>query len=288
MPTKDRLSELQEEALFVENEGKKKSKKKSSTENQRRSVFEEPEIVTQWINTIERNTDDCERILSSLANVTSAKEQEKLYSTFKDSEAISYNIATKLKKFREDLNSVEPEKRSTNYRMKYVQYNLINSRFKSVLEKHQNCVQKHHDIRKEILQKCNAIVSGKAFSEEDLNNDLDSVECQMFIQDYLKEEKEAREQLIDIEARHKELLTIESHLMEVKTLFMKMAVLVAEQQENINRIQYHAENANEYLGQTVKDLESARRRKKKHRKWTTVAIIAGIVIFLIILLIIFV
>ena len=69
--------------------------------------------------------------------------------------------------------------------------------------------------------------------------------------------------LADVEERHQQLLHIERMLVEVRDLFVQMSILIDSQQELVDRIEFQAQSATEYVGAGAVDLNSARDKKKK-------------------------
>jgi t-SNARE complex subunit (syntaxin) len=67
-----------------------------------------------------------------------------------------------------------------------------------------------------------------------------------------------------VEERHQQLLQIERMLTEVRDLFVQMSIIIDSQQELVDRIEYQAQSATNYIGAV--DLGAVRRSKRKYLK----------------------
>ncbi|RWS28345.1 FYVE finger-containing phosphoinositide kinase: fyv1-like protein [Leptotrombidium deliense] len=78
--------------------------------------------------------------------------------------------------------------------------------------------------------------------------------------------QQAKQTLADIEARHADIIKLESSIRELHDMFMDMAMLVESQGEMIDRIEYHVEHAREFIETAKQDTKKAREYQSKARR----------------------
>lgn len=89
-------------------------------------------------------------------------------------------------------------------------------------------------------------VAGKEVSEEEVNDMLQQGKWDIFNENLLTEVKITKAQLSEIEQRHKELVSLENQIKDLKELFIQISLLVEEQGEMINNIEISMNNTQEY------------------------------------------
>ncbi|KAH0812983.1 hypothetical protein GEV33_009808 [Tenebrio molitor] len=92
----------------------------------------------------------------------------------------------------------------------------------------------------------------------------EGTDIQLFTENILAETAEAKRILASVEERHQQLLQIERMLTEVRDLFVQMSIIIDSQQELVDRIEYQAQSATNYIGAV--DLGAVRRSKRKYLK----------------------
>ncbi len=77
---------------------------------------------------------------------------------------------------------------------------------------------------------------------------------------------QAKEALIYIENRHRDIMRLEQSIKELHQLFLDMAILVESQGELIDQIEYNVSQSVAYSKEAVKQLNQANQLQKKSRK----------------------
>lgn len=98
--------------------------------------------------------------------------------------------------------------------------------------------------------------------------------------------QQAKESLADIEARHKDIIKLENSICELHDMFMDLAILVENQGEMIDRIQFHVSSASEYIDDAVPDTNRAMKYQRKSRRKNILILICIIMLSILILLLI--
>ncbi|KAG5884298.1 hypothetical protein JTB14_006306 [Gonioctena quinquepunctata] len=88
----------------------------------------------------------------------------------------------------------------------------------------------------------------------------------VFTQGIIMETQQAKQTLADIEARHADIIKLENSIRELHDMFMDMAMLVENQGEMIDRIEYHVEHAVDYVQTATQDTKKALRYQSRARR----------------------
>ncbi|KOB76736.1 Syntaxin 1A [Operophtera brumata] len=122
-------------------------------------------------------------------------------------------------------------------------------------------------------------ITGRATSDDELDVIFIFVVCNKVLSIYLSiylSLEEMLEQgnsavftqgtLADIEARHADIIKLETSIRELHDMFMDMAMLVESQGEMIDRIEYHVEHAVDYVQTATQDTKKALKYQSKARR----------------------
>ncbi|XP_053296534.1 syntaxin-19 [Pleuronectes platessa] len=107
-------------------------------------------------------------------------------------------------------------------------------------------------------------VSGRDVAEEELNEMVAAGQWEVFNENLLNDARITRTQLSEIEQRHKELLSLENNMKELRDLFMDIFMLVEEQGAYMEHIQTNVERTQDYVVVTNEKFKLAARYKKKN------------------------
>ncbi|TNN79370.1 Syntaxin-19 [Liparis tanakae] len=102
-------------------------------------------------------------------------------------------------------------------------------------------------------------VSGRNMTEDEVNEMVASGKWEVFNENLLNDAKITRSQLSEIEQRHKELLSLENNMNELRDLFMDIFMLVEEQGASIEHIQTNVENTQDYVAVSNEKFKTAAR-----------------------------
>ncbi|XP_022915931.1 syntaxin-1A-like isoform X2 [Onthophagus taurus] len=200
----------------------------------------------------------------------------------RETDKIIQKINQKLKELH--INKEDVERVTTaNTKMKFMQYTSLREGFTTTLNSYIDAMKHYEANLEHFKHSIQKTVQGDDYDETQplTGGDQD----QLFIGNYLIEKHEAEQQLKDVEERHQLLLQIEGQLVEVKDLFIQIAILVDQQQESINRAEYHAAISTHAVEMANNDLENAKKKKRTTGKIKIILIISSIIIILILLII---
>ena len=78
--------------------------------------------------------------------------------------------------------------------------------------------------------------------------------------------QQSKQALDDIQARKNDILALEKSIKELHDLFLDMAMLVQEQGEMIDRVEYNIENSVEFVSRAVADTKKAVKFQSEARR----------------------
>ncbi|KAJ8933367.1 hypothetical protein NQ314_014082 [Rhamnusium bicolor] len=264
---KDRLSELlkvQEKktknvVVEIENDTN------NTDENNLKKIFERAEVLGQWIEGMEKNVEAIRQYVTRLDDLSINQKDlgDKIECLFQNNTSICHKINPKLKEIEEELKKISIE--SAEGRIKSIQYNTLKTRFQNIFRQNSSELENFRNIQKAHLE---AQLRAKGVR-------------------IIAETAEAKRVLADIEERHQQLLKIERMLVEVRDLFLQMAILVDAQQDLVDRVEYQAQAAQNYVGRVPKVLQSAGKKKMKNLKCKIYIAITVIILIIIVLILLF-
>lgn len=252
-----------------------------------RQTFERAEVLRQWIESVEQNVATIKQYFNKLDDINTNQRDlnDKIESVFQNNTSISQQIQSKLKEFEEELRNIDTS--SAEGRIKNIQYNSLKTRYQKIFKQNTSELEYFRNVKKSQLE-AQLRAKGVRVSEEELVRLLDEkTDIQVFTENILAETVEAKRQLQDIEERHQQLLKIERMLEEVRDMFLQMAILIDNQQELIDRVEYQAELAQNFVGRGREDLKKGEKKRKKYIKRKIILVIVILVLLAIILVLIF-
>jgi len=98
-----------------------------------------------------------------------------------------------------------------------------------------------------------------SISQEEIDAALDGGGQEVFSQTVLQGpgHAQARQELSDIQERHRDMLRLEGSIAELHQLFLDMSVLVEAQGELLDQVEYTVAQSVDYTGRAVDELRSA-------------------------------
>ena len=114
---------------------------------------------------------------------------------------------------------------------------------------------------------------------------LDSGNLQLFTQDILMETKQSKQTLVDIEARHNDILKLEQSISELHDMFTDLALMIETQGEQMDSIEKKFNCCKNYIDGGKGDLKSAETNKKEYSK-KKVYVISIVVVVVVVLILV--
>ena len=140
-------------------------------------------------------------------------------------------------------------------------------RFKSLINEYFILQSEHKENSRKRLRR-QIEIAGIANSNEEVEQMLESNNPKIFTQQILADANIAKQQLADIEARHKEIIKLERDMVELNEIFVDLSLLIEDQGVRIDSIEANVVKTTDEVEMGQEKLVEARTNQKKARKVT--------------------
>ncbi|KAL3269987.1 hypothetical protein HHI36_009043 [Cryptolaemus montrouzieri] len=285
---RDRLLELKEKA---ENSIKISPRKDTSIkveEDPLKNVFSLAEQISEDIEKISENVDLCKCYMRQISESPFREKElsDQLTKVFEENGKLTQKVNNRLKQFENHVKNIN--KTCTVGRIEIIQYSTLRTRFRDNLQKNNEEMENFRTFRLNTY-KAQLKAKGVNVTEQEFSELMSGDEQrQIFIDNLLVETAEARRLLSEAEELNEQLLKIEGLITEIRDLFVQMSILVEEQQELVDVVEYQAQQAVDYVSKTPHILREAEGKKNRALKMKFLCYgIVGVVLILIVLSIIY-
>jgi len=230
--------------------------------------FLDVEDIRTNIDKIQANVEEVKRkhsdILSDPQNGEKMKQElEDLMSNIKKT---ANKVRSKLKVIETGIEQEELVNRaSAELRIKKTQQSTLSRKFVEVMTEYNRTQTDYRDRCKSRIQR-QLEITGRTTTNEELEDMLEQGNPNVFTEGIIMDTAAAKQTLADIEARHADIIKLETSIKELHDMFMDMAMLVESQGEMIDRIEYHVEHAVDYVQTATQDTKKALKYQSKARR----------------------
>jgi len=243
------------------------------------SLVEEMKVGMSNIRAnMKKMSDIYERSLIAITNRDAPGELEKVIDSTNFAAA---EIQNKLK----SMNEVDKRfpNGSTKFRIRSNLQQSMARQFLTLMKEYQELQVKYKTKYRERVEREYKITKPSATKEE-IDLALESGKTDIFQQQLLdvQSHQKAKESLIYIQSRHKDIMRLEQSIKELHVLFLDLGLLVTEQGELMDQIEFNVSQAVTDSKISVLELHEANVLQKKSRKKMCCLAIILLVIFLII------
>uniref|UniRef100_A0A3Q0QRR6 Syntaxin 19 n=1 Tax=Amphilophus citrinellus TaxID=61819 RepID=A0A3Q0QRR6_AMPCI len=233
-------------------------------------VFEEEPVIQDFLSEVEHIRDD-------LAVLKFTQQQKTLvatmrrFSVMKKESSITRDIKLQAESLHRRLDNLSKQVQRTKEqgptavltRIQGLQHAALHRRFQQVMrEYNEGLLTKQERCKHFIIRQLE--VSGKNVTEEEVDEMVATGKWEVFNENLLNDVRITQTQLSEIEQRHKELLSLENNMKELRDLFMDIFMVVEEQGAFIEHIQTNVERTQDYVAATNEKFKTAARYKKKN------------------------
>ncbi|KAL6100634.1 stx19 [Pungitius sinensis] len=239
-------------------------------------VFEEEPIIENFLSEAQQIRDDI-TVLNT--EVLKFGQQQKMlvatmrrFSVMKKESSVTRDVKLKAESLHRRLDALSKQVQRTEEqqgpasvttRIQRCQHAALYSKFQKVmLLYNEGLLIKQERCKHFILRQLE--VSGRDVTEDEVNEMVASGKWEVFNENLLNDARITRSQLSEIEQRHKELLSLENNMKELRDLFFDIFVLVEEQGAHIEHIQTNVERTQDYVAVTNEKFKMAARYKKNN------------------------
>uniref|UniRef100_A0A1B6CDC8 t-SNARE coiled-coil homology domain-containing protein n=1 Tax=Clastoptera arizonana TaxID=38151 RepID=A0A1B6CDC8_9HEMI len=260
-------------------------------------MFKEAKQIREWLESIEEDTKTIKRLhtLALHSARTDDETQNKMMDTMVRIKTVSLRAKSGLKSLEKQMGS---KMSHVMTRMLSVQHSTLSKRYQSAITAYQaelvNYKERCESLIKTQLQIVllsvkqrnigSVLVGAKYATDEEMEALLDQENTQVFVNNYIRETTEAKQALQMARLRHNEIIGLEKSILELKELFVDMAMLVQSQGEVIDRIEYNVKQGVNFVTDGNQDLGKGKRYRIKARKKKLWLIMCLVTILLVLIL----
>lgn len=230
--------------------------------------FQEVEDIRSNIDKIQANVEEVKRKHSAILSApqTDEKMKQELEDFMSDIKRTANRVRTKLKVIETGIEQEESvNKASAELRIKKTQLSTLSRKFVEVMTEYNRTQTDYRERCKSRIQR-QLEITGRTTTNEELEDMLEQGNPAVFTQGIIMDTAAAKQTLADIEARHADIIKLETSIKELHDMFMDMAMLVDSQGEMIDRIEYHVEHAVDYVQTATQDTKKALKYQSKARR----------------------
>jgi len=247
--------------------------------------FQEVEDIRENIGKIQNNVEEVKRKHSAILSApqTDEKMKQELEDLMADIKKTANKVRAKLKVIEQQNEQEEQvNKASADLRIRKTQHSTLSRKFVEVMTEYNRTQTDYRERCKSRIQR-QLEIQGRTTTNEELESMLEQGNPSVFTQGIIMDTAAAKQTLADIEARHADIIKLETSIKELHDMFMDMAMLVESQGEMIDRIEYHVEHAVDYVQTATQDTKKALKYQSKARR-NKICLIGSCSIFLLIIL----
>lgn len=239
-------------------------------------VFEEEPIIENFLSETKKIRDD---ITALETEVLAFGQQQKTlvatmrrFSVMKKDSSMARDIKLQAENLRQRLEAQAKQVQdaeeqqgpaAVSTRIQRSQHAALYRKFQQVLlQYNEGLLSKQERCKHFIIRQLEVL--GRDVTEEEVNEMVATGKWEVFNENLLNDARITRSQLSEIEQRHKELLSLESNVKELRDLFMDIFMLVEEQGAFIEHIQTNVERTQDFVDASNEKFKLAARYKKKN------------------------
>ncbi|XP_059219062.1 syntaxin-1A [Stomoxys calcitrans] len=230
--------------------------------------FAQVEEIRNMIDKVQENVEEVKKKHSAILSAPQSDEKTKqeLEDLMADIKKNANRVRGKLKGIEQNIEQEEQQnKSSADLRIRKTQHSTLSRKFVEVMTEYNRTQTDYRERCKGRIQR-QLEITGRATTNDELEDMLEQGNPAVFTQGIIMETQQAKQTLADIEARHADIMKLETSIKELHDMFMDMAMLVESQGEMIDRIEYHVEHAMDYVQTATQDTKKALKYQSKARR----------------------
>jgi len=250
--------------------------------------FHEVEEIRENIDKIVNSVEDVKIKHSAILSAphTDEKMKQELEDLMADVKKTANRVRAKLKVIEQNMEQDEQvNKASADLRIRKTQHSTLSRKFVEVMTEYNRTQTDYRERCKNRIMR-QLEITGRTTTNEELEDMLEQGNSAVFTQGIIMDTAAAKQTLADIEARHADIIKLESSIKELHDMFIDMAMLVESQGEMIDRIEYHVEHAVDYVQTATQDTKKALKYQSKARRKKLILIGVLSLVLLIVVIII--
>uniref|UniRef100_A0AAR5P7G8 t-SNARE coiled-coil homology domain-containing protein n=1 Tax=Dendroctonus ponderosae TaxID=77166 RepID=A0AAR5P7G8_DENPD len=230
--------------------------------------FQEVEDIREMIDKIQANVEEVKKKHSSILSAPQSddKTKQELEDLMSDIKKSANKVRAKLKVIEQGIDNEETNnKNSADLRIRKIQQSTLSRKFVEVMTEYNRTQTDYRERCKARIMR-QLEITGRTTTNEELEEMLEQDNSAVFTQGIIMETQQAKQTLADIEARHADIIKLENSIRELHDMFMDMAMLVENQGELVDRIEYQVETTQNHVAEGHQQLKTAQEYQSKARK----------------------
>ncbi|XP_058238139.1 syntaxin-3 [Hemibagrus wyckioides] len=259
---KDRLAQLKEKTDQTPEDVEIQMENKEFMDE----FFSQIEEIRAGIDKIDENVTEIKRLYSVIlsAPTSDQKTQDDLEAITNEIKKLANNVRNKLKSIEQSLESNAEERVSADMRIKKSQHAVLARRFVEVMTRYNEAQVEFREKSKGRIQR-QLEITGKSTTDEELEEMLDGGNAAVFTAGIM-DSAISKQALSEIEARHKDIMRLESSIKELHDMFVDIAMLVENQGSIIDRIESNMDQSVGFVERAVADTKKAAKFQQEARR----------------------
>ncbi|XP_063722054.1 syntaxin-like isoform X2 [Symsagittifera roscoffensis] len=250
--------------------------------------FSEVDKILQSIDSIQSKVQKVKDLHDRMLASPQAEEQDKneLENLMNEIKSSANRVRKSLKTMESNIEKSEAqdrEKSSADLRIRKTQHSTLSRKFIEVMSDYNKTQNDYREGCKNRIQR-QLEITGKKTTSDELEQMLDSDNPNVFSQQIVMDDQQAKQALDDVQQRHQEILKLENSIKELHDMFMDMAMLVESQGEMIDRIEYNVEQSVDYVSKATQDTKKAVRYQSAARRKKIMILICLVVLVILLVL----
>uniref|UniRef100_A0A8C5CAC2 Syntaxin-3 n=1 Tax=Gadus morhua TaxID=8049 RepID=A0A8C5CAC2_GADMO len=244
------------------------------------------EDIRNSIDKIDDHVAEVRKLYSVIlsAPTSDQKTQDELEAITNDIKKMANNARNKLKTIERNLEADEQERVSADMRIRKSQHAVLSRKFVEVMTKYNEAQVDFRERSKGRIQR-QLEITGKATTDEELEEMLESGNAAVFTAGIV-DSGISKQALNEIEARHKDIVRLESSIKELHDMFVDIAMLVESQGGMIDRIENNMDQSVGFVERAVADTKKAAKFQQEARRKTVIIVVIVLILLAIIALIV--
>ncbi|XP_063732570.1 syntaxin 3b isoform X3 [Eleginops maclovinus] len=224
------------------------------------------EDIRSSIDKIDENVAEVKKLYSVIlsAPTSDQKTQDDLEAITNDIKKMANNARNKLKTIERNLESEEQERVSADMRIRKSQHAVLSRKFVEVMTKYNEAQVDFRERSKGRIQR-QLEITGKSTTDDELEEMLESGNSAVFTAGIV-DAGISKQALSEIEARHKDIVRLESSIKELHDMFVDIAMLVESQGGMIERIESNMDQSVGFVERAVADTKKAAKFQQEARR----------------------
>ncbi|KAI1888210.1 hypothetical protein AGOR_G00182670 [Albula goreensis] len=247
--------------------------------------FTQIEEIRTSIDKIDENVVEVKKLYSVIlsAPTSDQKTQDDLEALTMDIKKLANNARNKLKSIERNLETNE-ERVSADMRIRKSQHAVLSRKFVEVMTKYNEAQVDFRERSKGRIQR-QLEITGKATTDDELEEMLESGNAAVFTAGIV-DSGISKQALSEIEARHKDIVRLESSIKELHDMFVDIAMLVENQGDIVDNIETQVSKTVDHIETAKTETKKAVRYQSKARKKVVILVIVVVVLCCVLALII--